>query len=145
VDKKHVIHWVVQQEFKLRLHKDAGHAQSFQLVASQCCSKMYMKLDCKHLLIMRLSGEASFEAKEKVIHWLMLIQWPVHDCTNSMINITKWINKVQSAKIFKILGDAFTGKHFSAGQQAVKELQVRQVHQDKVSTTVSSYIKISWP
>ena len=46
---------------------DAGHAQSFQLVASQCLSKLYMKLDCKHLLIMRLSGEASFEAKDKVI------------------------------------------------------------------------------
>jgi len=67
VDKKHVIHWMVQQEFKLRLHKDAGHAQSFPLVASQCLSKLYMKLDCKHLLIMRLSGEASFEAKDKVI------------------------------------------------------------------------------
>ena len=46
---------------------NAGHAQSFQLVASQCLSKLYMKLDCKHLLIMRLSGEASFEAKDKVI------------------------------------------------------------------------------
>ena len=33
-----------------------------------------MKLDCKHILIMRLSEEASFEAKDKVI------QWPVHDC-----------------------------------------------------------------
>jgi hypothetical protein len=29
---------------------------------------------------MRLSGEASFETKDKVIHWLMVIQWPVHDC-----------------------------------------------------------------
>ena len=29
---------------------------------------------------MRLSGETSFEAKDKVIHWLMLIQWLVHDC-----------------------------------------------------------------
>jgi len=75
-----VIHWVVQQEFKLRLHKDAGHAQSFQLVVSQCLSKLYMKLDCKHILIMRLSEEASFEAKDKVIHWVMVIQWPVHDC-----------------------------------------------------------------
>ena len=61
-----MIHWVVQQEFKLRLHKDAGHAQSFQIVASQCLGKLYMKLDCKHLLIMRLSGEASFEAKDLV-------------------------------------------------------------------------------
>ena len=68
-----MIHWVVQQEFKLQLHKDGGHIQSFQLVASQCLSKLYMKLDCKCLLIMRLSGETSFEAKDKVIHWLMLI------------------------------------------------------------------------
>jgi len=30
---------------------------------------------------MRLSEEASFEAKDKVIHWVMVIQWPVHDCT----------------------------------------------------------------
>jgi hypothetical protein len=66
VDEKYVIFIGVQQEFKLRLQKDAGHAQSFQLVASKCLSKLYMKLDCKHLLIMRLSGEASFEANDSL-------------------------------------------------------------------------------
>ena len=55
-------------------------------VASQCLSKLYMKLECKHLLIMRLSGEASFEAKDKVIHWLMLIHL-VHDCIYNTLSI----------------------------------------------------------
>ena len=58
--------------FSKNSNSDCITMQSFQLVA---LSKLYMKLDCKHLLIMRLSGEASFEAKDRVIHWLMLIQW----------------------------------------------------------------------